>query len=506
MSSCRDYRNPVIPGFYPDPSICRAGQDYYLVNSTFEYFPGVPVFHSRDLVNWRQIGHCLTRRSQLNLEGARGSRGGIWAPTIRYHDGLFYMVTTNQTHGGNFFVYTDDPAGDWSEPVWVDQRSIDPSFLFDDDGKVYLTTAPALQSEIDIAGGELLTEPRVTWEGTGGSHMEGPHLYKIDGTYYLLVAEGGTGPGHMVTIARSSSPWGPFEPCPHNPILTHAGREDTIIQCTGHGDLIQDHRGNWWMVFLAVRVHEMDRFQHIGRETFLAPVEWSRDGWPIVNTDGTVTIEMDADRLPPHPWEPAPVRDDFDGPSLGLCWNFIRNPYEKDWSLRDRPGWLRLTGSAVTLGDTDSPAFVGRRQQHFDCRACTLLDFAPKRDGEEAGLGVRMNERFHYLLAVTRLEGRRCAVVRLTVEEQTTEVARETLGEGPITLEIRSDWDRYYFSFAAEGQAPGQIAAAEAKNVSTNVAGGFTGVYLAMYATGNGRDSTTPAFFDWFDYEAPARE
>ena len=219
--------NPIIPGFYPDPSICRVGRDYYLVTSSFEYFPGVPIFHSRDLVHWRQIGHCLTRPSQLPLHEAKASKG-IYAPTLRHHAGRFYMVTTNTSHGGNFWVTAEDPAGEWSEPVWLDQPGIDPSLLFDD-GKVYLTSSGNAQCQIDPATGKRLGDLRRTWAGTGGGFLEAPHLYKIRGRYYLVTAEGGTGRGHMVTIARADNPWGPFENCPHNPILSNRG--STVIPC-----------------------------------------------------------------------------------------------------------------------------------------------------------------------------------------------------------------------------------------------------------------------------------
>ena len=217
------YTNPIIPGFYPDPSICRVGEDYYLVTSSFEYFPGVPIFHSRDLIHWRQIGHCLTTATQLPLAQA-GSSKGIFAPTLRYHAGRFYMVTTNVSVGKHFYVSTDDPAGQWSEPIWIDQSGIDSSLFFDDDGTVYFTWTKLngiYQAEIAIQTGELKHEPQLIWKGTGGRYPEAPHLYKINGSYYLMIAEGGTEYGHMETIARAESPWGSFQPCPHNPILTH---------------------------------------------------------------------------------------------------------------------------------------------------------------------------------------------------------------------------------------------------------------------------------------------
>lgn len=495
------FRNPVIPGFHPDPSCCCVGRDYYLVTSTFEYFPGVPVFHSRDLVHWRQIGYCLTRRSQLPLEGCRCS-GGIFAPTIRHHDGVFYMTTTNVTGGGNFYVTTTDPAREWSEPVWVDFPGIDPSFLFDDDGKVYLAGPSEgvgiWQAEIDIGTGKLLGERRLVWPGTGGLYPEGPHLYKINDTYYMMNAEGGTEYGHMETIARGKSPWGPFEPCPHNPMLTHRNRIHEI-QATGHAELIQAHDGSWWMVFLGIRTRG-GRFHHLGRETFLAPVAWTDDGWPVVNGDGTVEIEMEAECLPPHPWESEPVRDDFDSPKLRPCWNFLRNPSDGDWSLNERPGWLRLNGSAVTLSDLASPAFLGRRQQHFRCRAACLIEFEPRTGNEEAGLTALANATHHYDIAVTVLDGKRTVIVRRRIGDLEAVVARAPLGEGPVTLRIDAADLEYTFSCAESGRSMQRLATGASRHLATEVCGGFTGVYLGMYATGAGRPASVPADFDWFDY------
>jgi alpha-N-arabinofuranosidase len=387
------FTNPIIPGSHPDPSVCRAGDDYFLVTSSFEYVPGVPLFHSKDLVHWRQIGHCLTRPSQVPLADVKYS-DGIYAPTIRYGNGVFYVTATNATRGGHFFVHTRDPFGPWSEPVWVAQCGIDPSLLFDDHGTVYFTstntgidvdselevwphTCAIVQSVIDINTGKCLSATRPIWQGTGGKFPEGPHVYKIDGWYYLLIAEGGTEHGHTVVIARSRSPWGPWEPRPHNPLLTHRSY-DSPIHATGHGDLIQAHDGSWWIVFLGIRPHGYGPVHHLGRETFLAPVQWTGDGWPVVNGNGKVALHMDTPCLPAHPWPAGPVRDDFDEPVLRPCWNFLRNPYPQDWSLNQRPGSLRLHGSPVTLGDQDSPAFVGRRQQHFVCDVATLLRFEPQ--------------------------------------------------------------------------------------------------------------------------------
>ena len=501
------YANPVIPGFYPDPSVCRVGQDYYLVTSTFEYFPGVPVFHSRDLVHWRQIGHCLTRASQLPLAKCRAS-AGIYAPTIRHHDGTFYMITTNVSGGGNFIVHAADPAGEWSDPAWVDQGGIDPSLFFDDDGKAYFTGTGIVQFQIDPITGKALSDKKILWNGTGGRYPEGPHLYKIEGLYYLMIAEGGTEYGHMETLARSPSPWGPWEPCPHNPILSHRDAGGSVIQGTGHAELVQAHDGSWWMVHLGFR-QVGGMYHHLGRETFLTPVVWE-NGWPVVYprtgevgpTRGTTDIAVRPPHsLAEHPWPAEPVRDDFDSPRLRLSWNFLRNPRACDWSLSARPGFLRLAGSAVTLDEADSPAFVGRRQQHIKCRALTRLEFVPAA-GDEAGLTVLMNNEHHYDLAVTAGGGGREVIVRRRIGDLSSIVFRREVGPGSLTLEVRDEGGTYTFSYGVGADPLAKAATGSARYLSSEVAGGFTGVYLGLYATGNGEAATSPADFDWFDYEA----
>lgn len=255
-------QNPIIRGFYPDPSVCRANGKYYLVCSSFEYFPGVPLFESDDLVNWHQIGHCLTKPSQVDLHRINSS-GGVFAPTIRFHDGRFYMVTTNDTYQKNFYVYTDDIYGEWSEPIFVDQGGIDPSLFFED-GKAYFMSNGSdedgrgciFQCEIDIQTGERLTESRPIWQGSGGRYLESPHLYRFGDWYYLMAAEGGTEYGHMITYARGESPYGPFEGYAKNPVLTNRnlGGHQSHVQGIGHGDLVQNEKGNTYMVCLGFRI------------------------------------------------------------------------------------------------------------------------------------------------------------------------------------------------------------------------------------------------------------
>jgi xylan 1,4-beta-xylosidase len=504
------FHNPIIPGCYPDPSICRVGNDYYTVHSSFEFFPGVPVLHSKDLVHWRQIGYCLTGKSQLNLDKVRAS-GGIYAPTIRYHKGTFYMITTGVDCGGNFYVTAKDPAGPWSEPIWMnDGGGIDPSLFFDDDGKVYYTRQEAgrhgyaAQTTLNLKTGKLEGPLKKLWEGTGGIWPEGPHLYKINGKYYLMISEGGTSYGHMVTIARSDSPWGPFESNPNNPILTHRNLHDNPIRAVGHADLVETPDG-WWLVCLAIRP-KGGYYHHIGRETFLAPVVFDSNGWPVVNKTGTIDLVMTAPKLPQHIWPKEPERDNFDSKTLALQWNYLRNPYEQDYSLTERRGFLRLHGSAITLNDQDSPAFVGRRQTDFSCVASTLLEFDPNSENEEAGLVARAFDSFHYEIGITQRQGKRQVFFRKVIKDKIiSPVQYVDVQPGPVTLSIKASPLSYEFSCRSSTGDRKVLGTAPTKDLSVENIGFdrgmcFTGVYLGMYATGNGRKSTTPAYFDWFEY------
>lgn len=491
------YQNPVIPGFYPDPSVCRVNEDYYLVTSSFEYFPGVPVFHSRDLIHWRQIGHCLTRDSQLPLENAPSS-AGIFAPSIRFHNGWFYMVTTNVSGGGHFYVKAQNPAGPWSEPIGVEGDWFDPDLFFDENGKVYfshMNMGGIFQFEIDLESGRRISEKRVIWPGFEDRFCEAPHIYKINGWYYLIVAEGGTHRGHMIVAARSKNPDGPYEGCPNNPLLTHRTQLDSPIEHTGHGDLFQAQDGSWWIVFLAVRPRHS--YFHLGRETFLAPVTWDEDGWPVINGGHPVTLEMEAPLLPQQPWPALPARDDFDSIQPSLCWNFRRNPDPDTWSLTERPGWLRLKANRETLNGTGAKAFLGRRQQHFNCQVRTLISFEPSSPNQEAGLTILMNDEHHYEIALTVRGGIRTVIVRRRIGDLSAEVAACPAPAGDLLLAINADADQYTFSFGPSTESLTPLASGLARYLSTNVADGFTGAYFGLYAAGQGQ----PADFDWFSYQ-----
>jgi len=519
----RTFRNPILPGFYPDPSICRVDEDYYMVTSTFEYFPGVPIFHSRDLVNWRQIGHVLDRPSQLDLSGVPASRG-IYAPTIRYHEGVFYMVTTfvESATGArrNFYVTAQNPAGPWSEPNWLEGApGIDPSLFFDTDGRAYYTgnRMPSggqrypkhmeiwLQ-ELDLDKKQLVGPTYSLWDGAlNGIHaQEGPHLYKVGEWYYLLIAEGGTGFTHSVTAARSRNLIGPYETGKTNPILTHRhlGRGADIVN-VGHADLVEAHNGEWWLVCLGSRPYG-GPFRNMGRETFLAPLAWE-EGWPLVNPGkGIIEEVMRAPDLPEHRWPSASSCDHFDRFVLDSIWCFIRTPVSELYSLRERPGFLRLKSKPVRMTEEGAnPAFVGRRQQHASFAVRTALEWEPA-DKAEAGIVLLSSHAYHYRLEIANSIAEEGPIIRLIRTEAGVEttMAQTPLppGAGSRTyLKLEAYGQKLNFSYGIESEQWNVLAEGiDGTIVSTDVAGGFTGAMIGMFAVcESGRCA---ADFDYFEY------
>lgn len=498
------YENPVIPGFHPDPSVCRVGDDFYLVNSSFQYFPGVPLFHSKDLIHWEQIGHCLTRPSQLKLTNAT-CWGGIYAPTIRYNDGIFYMITTNVSDKGNFIVHTTNLRGEWSDPVWLKQEGIDPSLYFED-GKCYLVSNPnagIYLCEINPMTGEQLTESRRIWNGTGGRHPEGPHIYKKDGWYYLLISEGGTEYGHKVTIARSQSIDGPYESNPANPILTHINKnaQNSPIQGTGHADLVEAPDGSWWMVCLAFRP-QTGSHHLLGRETFLAPVRWDKNAWPVVNGDGTIALHMDVSTLPQQPFAEKPARTDFKNGQLGHGWVYIRNYHPENYTFVS--GKLRLKATPADLDNyKESPTFIGRRQEQFDFTATTSVQLQQATSDDEAGLTVYMSEQSHYDLFVKQLtDGKQAIVLRYRLGEL-THIEKEVVlpSKDKVQLRVKGNNEVYSFEYATDGKNFRELGKINTRYISTETAGGFTGIMLGMYAVAGSTASKAYAEFGYFDYQ-----
>ena len=480
----RTFANPVIGGFNPDPSVCRVNDDYYLVTSSFEYFPGIPIYHSRDLVHWRQIGNVVDRPTQIPLPDSLPPSHGIWAPTLRHYDGRFWLATHVVDRGGNVILTADDPAGPWSDPIFVDATGIDPDLAWDADGACWFATSGIRMSRIDPLDGRMLEGPIDVWSGVGGSYPEAPHLYQVGDWWYLLIAEGGTERGHSVTVARARSPRGPFEPNPANPIQTHRST-NRPIQSTGHADFVQAADGSWWVVMLGTRPHGWSpQFHVLGRETFLAPVQW-HEGWPVI---GSVEPEMGSPAAW-HPWPADGGRDDFDAATLAPGFISPRSRRPDSWSLTLQPGWLTLTATGDSL-DRPPYTWLGRRQAAPVWMASTLVD--PGR-GARAGLSIRLDEDHHY-----DLEGEGGVVFAIArVGPLRQVIGQRDVGRGPVTLrfdirpqEPATGPDTVAFQIGDDRQP---LAELDGRYISTEVATGFTGRVIGMYVTAG------TAAFDWYE-------
>ncbi|MBX0335131.1 glycoside hydrolase family 43 protein [Pontibacter sp. HSC-14F20] len=531
VQSQEKFLNPILAGFYPDPSICRAGDDFYLVHSTFSYYPGVPIFHSKDLVNWKQVGNILSRPEQLDVEGLGVSRG-IFAPAIEYHDGVFYMITTLVDKGGNFVVTATNPAGPWSDPVWLrDVHGIDPSIFFDNDGKAYIlynSDAPdnrplyeghrtIRQLEFDYINLKTVGQPSILVNGgvdisTKPVWIEGPHIYNVGDYYYLMAAEGGTSVNHSEVILRSEKATGPYVPYEQNPILTQRhlpNARPNPVSATGHADLVQTKNGEWWAVFLATRPYDTEDHYNIGRETFLAPVTW-KDGWPIINAEHElVQYSYTRPNLPETNGSDFPLngnfryREDFNDSKLPMHWLMLRTPRSGWYSLSQPSGKLTLEMRPEELSGKGNPSFLTRRQQHITGSASTIMEFQPANNSEFAGIAAFQEEKHHYLLGKTMAKGKQ--VVQLRKGDGTV-LAEASLSKKdskqPLQLKIDFDGARYAFSYATkEGDWKMLQENVDGRYLSTRVSGGFVGVTLGMFATSQGKSSSSKVSFDWFDYE-----
>lgn len=501
------YRNPILAGFYPDPSITRAGDKFYLVTSTFAYFPGIPVFESTDLVHWRQVGHVIDRASQLRFDGLGISRG-VFAPAIEYHEGTFYVLNTAVDSGGNYLVSATDPAGPWSDPIWLPEiDGIDPSLFFDADGTAYIVNngppegVPQYDGhraiwiqQFDADEKKLFGPRKVLLDGgvdpsTQPIWIEGPHLYRIDGLVYLMCAEGGTGPNHSQVILRGRSPWGPFEPYEGNPILTQrdlpADRADPITNA-GHADLVQASDGSWWATFLATRTYE-NKHYNTGRETFLLPVRW-KDGWPIIlkqNTPIPYVAEGPSFMRPgdQKPWSGNFTwRDEFKEPILDFKWIQVHVPREAWFDLSEQEGKLMMRPLATSLAEKANSSFLAKRQQHIAFDASTAFE-APKREGVAAGMAAYQSEDYWYFLGVRR-DGRQLEVFL----EKKAGGPVETLARAsvPATDEMKlkiSGEARDYSFFYDDGQGWKALKErADGTILSTETAGGFVGAVIGLHA------------------------
>ena len=523
-TSNQGFRNPVLPGFHADPSVCRAGDDFYLVNSTFQYFPGVPVFHSKDLIHWEQIGNCLTRPSQLDLTGLYKqdnpelgwTNAGVYATTIRENKGRFYMVTTVFPSRRHFYVWTDNPAGEWSEPIVIDFAigSCDPTLYFEGDKCYFLWKEGDIKiCEIDVETGKKIGEIHHLGTGLGGRYPEGPHIYKKDGYYYLMLAEGGTEQGHHVNILRSRNLFGPYEPNRANPILSHFNMEmqNSEIQGLGHADLVQAPDSTWWMICLGYRTSGY--LLHVmGRETMLAPVRWDENAWPVVNGNGTLTTDMHCTTLPQVPMPLDPVREEFyyvkrDVPaasysSIGFPWGWhsIGNPDYSRYSLTERKGWLRLKPTTTTLDKATSPTFVARRQTEKVFTATTQLDASHIGEGMQTGITAYAAPLNHYDVIVEKRDGKLYAKANIRIGELAHCDKEVPLNSNKVYLRITSDAAYYYMQVSDDGKRFQTLAKMDFRYVSTEVIGGFTGVMLGVFAQCTSLDNIY-ADFDWFEYK-----
>ncbi len=475
ITSAQGYQNPIIPGMAPDPSICRVGSDYYLVTSSFIHNPAIPIYHSNDLVNWELINYAVTNSNGLNL-----SKGeGMYAPTIRYNelDSTFYVICTNVGNGQNFIVNTKDPYSTWSNPVWLTNPriGIDPSLFWDKDGSCYLQCTGdnnIIQIVIDPKTGEELSSFHYLTDGLGGRYPEGPHMYLIDNYYYLMISEGGTEFGHHVNIFRSDDIWGPFISCPSNPILSHTGKnaQNNPIQCTGHADMVQGHDGSWWMVFLATRPIPSMTYP-LGRETFLAPIQWNDNNWPIVNGNGTVSLDMQVPTLP--------LTKTQKNSSKTICYSFTHE-IGKEWNAyRIAPDSVaKIEEGELTIPASNThDAFIGVKQQQYNMIMEGTVTIS-QWEGE-AGICVHHDDEKRYNVAFIRENGK-AYIESQCLFNNVHQTIRNEITSDTHSIKLRIDSDKetykfYYFdtnkeNWIAIGQMDTQF-----------LAGGFSGLLVGPY-------------------------
>jgi xylan 1,4-beta-xylosidase len=499
-----EYRNPILPGFYPDPSILRVGEDYYLVNSSFAFFPGLPVFHSRDLVTWKQIGNAIDRPSQVDF-GKLGVSRGLFAPALSWHDGTFYIVNTCVLCGGNFLITAQNPAGPWSDPVWLPFEGIDPSLFFDADGKAYIVNNGAPEEtplysghraiwmqEFDAAANKLAGPRRVIVDG--GTDIgkkpiwiEGPHLFRAQGWYYLICAEGGTAEQHSEVVFRSKKVWGPYVPYKGNPILTQRdlGARPFPVTSTGHAQFVATPKGDWYAVFLGTRPYAEDSY-NTGRETFLLPVTWKK-GWPVILPKGLpVPFAVKRPDLKPDGKQLVGnilMEEDFDGP-LDPEWLMLRTPHE-NWHMVGG-GALNLKARPVAIGSDGNPSFLGLRQQHADAKATATLRFDPKIESERAGLVAFQDSAAFYFLGVVRENGADavCVFKRAAKTEPENGVEQRCVPapKGPLELEIAVHGGKIDFWYGTGDDFNLLMMNEDATILSTKKAGGFVGTVIGPYA------------------------
>lgn len=532
--------NPVLRGFNPDPAICRVGDDYYIATSTFEWFPGYQIHHSRDLVNWQLVRRPLERVSQLDMRGVPDSCGA-WAPCITHHDGVFYLLYTKvRSFQGiwkdvpNYLVTSTDILGEWSEPAYLNSSGFDASLFHDDDGKCYLVNmlmdhrrnrlfGGIVLQEYDREQRKLVGDVHHIFSGTEHGCTEGPHLCRKDGYYYLLVAEGGTGYGHCMTVARSRSINGPYEVHPDNPMVTSRYDPDAYLQKTGHGGFVQTQDGEWYTTFLTGRPLTKRGRCILGRESGIEHLQWCENGWPRLAHGGRVARQLvEAPDLPAHPFQELPERVTFEGPQIDLQFQALRSPMTEAWvSQRARPGYMRITGRE-SLSSCFEQSLVARRVQAHYSEASTCLEFEPETFQQMAGLVCYYNTlHYHYLHVHGDDFGRRAKGepvrkflnVLSSISGQTSEALYTGIDiTGHQCIYLKAEFNgaqlQFYYAFEEEAWQPigplldGSILSDDfvERSGTQNFYPCFTGAFYGMCCqdlSGSGQH----ADFAWFDYK-----
>lgn len=520
-------QNPILSGFYPDPSICQVEGKYYMVNSSFGYFPGLPLFESNDLVTWNQIGHAMTDPTELNLDGY-GISEGLFAPAIRYHQGTFHITCTivdSLTH--NFVITAKNPKGPWSSPHhWPAIDGIDPSLFFDGEKAylIYNSIPPDNESqydghrtiriwEVDLNTLDLIGEEKILVNGgTDWSKnpvwIEGPHILKKHGYYYLLAAQGGTSDQHSEVVFRSENVMGPYQSYDQNPILTQRhlpSDRPSPATCTGHADLVQAPDSSWWGVFLGCRPYTKEGHFNTGRETFMAPVKWENQ-WPIFDLGGErvksqypISWQLDSENENSVETQGS-WRDDFKDSVLKGQWVFLRTPQTAWFTLN--VGGLELALRPEQISELSSPSFLGVRQKGMNSSATTSISFSTKLPNEKAGLAIFQNRAHYYFFCLSSNEG--VPVVQLyKAKEDGMDLIQEEKwkGKGGAILQVVSEKEFYHFNYKNKetDEWISFVQGVDAKFLSTKVAGGFVGAMYALYATSQGQPTDNKATYHWFE-------
>ena len=534
--NAQTFKNPILAGGYPDPSICRVGNEFIMVNSSFEYFPALPIHKSKDLVNWELAGHGLNRleqvSGQINLIDVQ-SNGGIHAPTIRFHNGKYHIITTNvyydeikqRATATNFIITSSKPEGPWSNPIIIKGApGIDPDIFFDDDGRVWYTgnhqpldptfngETEIWMQELDPNSFQLIGQRFFVWRGAcGGVWAEGPHIYKKDGNYYLLIAEGGTSFNHSIMVAVSDTISGPYVSNERNPIFSSRHLSyDNWVHSTGHGDLVELEDGRWYVMMLGVR-GDVKRKSNMGRETFIAPVSWEIEPydwkerkivWPVIAPQtGKILKNNPMIFSETTPNKETYFVDNFNDTNLGLAWNRRRAPMQKMIDLASNPGSLRLYTNHNKLQERKRANFTGIKQTESDFSFETKMTFSPTSDSDEAGIAIVQKDNNFLSLTLKQSSDDIALELKLMNEIQTSIASKKIdyNSKQPIQLKVESFNNKYHFYYALENQKFQLLAEAAANHLLSH---GYSGAHIGLYATSNGQMSTGYVDFDRVEYKS----